>query len=76
VADSCRGQGYFRQYFNDCLLALARQMAVDRLELDVGLDNPNASAIYDRLGFHRGISKPYRGKANIEGITRLYMTLP
>ncbi|MDX1693195.1 MAG: GNAT family N-acetyltransferase [Ketobacteraceae bacterium] len=75
VSTSDRGKGVFGRFFAEYLVPVGEERRVDRIELDVGHDNPRACALYRRLGFQCGVSKQYRGKADIDGVTRMFLSL-
>lgn len=75
VPDNHRGQGMFSTVFRDKILPTL-QPGTTHIELDVGIDNPMARKLYERLGFRADKINHYKGKAEIEGVIRMVKPLP
>ena len=71
VEPTCRSKGIFGAMYHDSIHLLAKEYGCNSIELDVGIDNPAAQKLYERLGFVVRSEHLYHGSGDLEGVKRM-----
>lgn len=70
VIPEMRGKGLATSFIESVALAQCTD-GITHMCLDVGIDNPGAQRLYERMGFSVQKINPYKGTADISGVIRM-----